>query len=351
MFQRLEPIDTIFSNHFFTIPDYQRGYAWEKRQWDDLLQDLELLPRGKSHFTGTLILQPENGGKATIKLETGSAGVVQSVIDGQQRLTTIVLLLKAIADEMERLGRPERLVQGIRENYLAVKDRNEQVQTRLKLNRDTQEFFYREILGYGPGVGGAQIRSQRLLDSARRYFVAYLHKKADEQGDQYLTWLDGLFDKITQHLTMIVYVVDDELDAGVIFETMNDRGKPLTELEKVKNYLLYLASKLDLPDEHDLGERINRTWRHIFESLMAADLGRVDDEDRLLRAHWLMAYEHDPKKWQQARSIKERLGLQHYQGRHTELLQELRDYLQSLHDATTAFCDIHRPSYPGSFNQ
>ena len=56
-----------------------------------------------------------------------------------------------------------------------------------------------------------------------------------------------LYFKITQHLTVIVYEVANDLDAGVIFETMNDRGRPLTELEKVKNYLLYVCSKLDLP--------------------------------------------------------------------------------------------------------
>jgi len=351
MNQDLKPIGAIFINSFFSIPDYQRGYAWEQRQWDDMLQDLELLPPGKSHFTGTLILQQLDHENETIKLENGSAGVVHSVIDGQQRLTTIVLLLKAISDEMERLGQPERLVQGIRETYLAAKDRNGQIQTRIKLNQDTQSFFYNSTLGYGLKITGPQIRSQRLLDQAKQHFEKYLSDKADHLGKEFSSWLDSMFDKITQHLKLIVYVVDDELDAGVIFETMNDRGKPLTELEKVKNYLLYLASKLDLPEEHDLGQRINSTWKHIFESLMAVGISKVDDEDRLLRAHWLMAYEHDPKKWQQNRSIKDRLSLKNYIGRHNELLKEMRVYLETLHEATTALCDVYGPGHPGAFNQ
>ena len=351
MNQDLVSIGTIFANNFFTIPDYQRGYAWELRQWDDLLQDLELLPVGKSHFTGTLILQTPQGENTTVKLEDGSAGTIRSVIDGQQRLTTIVLILKAIADEMERLDQPARLVQGIRETYLAAKDRNGQIQTRIKLNQDTQEFFYHSTLGYGLSVAGPQIRSQRLLDRAKHHIEGYLRDKKDQLGDTFTDWLDSLFEKITQNLKLIVYIVDDELDAGVIFETMNDRGKPLTELEKVKNYLLYLASKLDLPKDHDLGKRINATWKHIFESLMAAGISKVDDEDRLLRAHWLMAYDHDPKKWQQSRSIKERLNLKNYQGRHVDLLQDMDSYLETLREATTAFCDIYSPGHPGAFNQ
>jgi len=99
---------------FSPIPDCQRGYAREQRQWDDLLQNLELLPPGKSHFTGTLILQPLDNGNRTIKLKNGSAGIVHNVIDGQQRLTTISLLLRGIVAEMVLLNHPERLVQGIK---------------------------------------------------------------------------------------------------------------------------------------------------------------------------------------------------------------------------------------------
>lgn len=57
-------LDEIFANRMFRIPDYQRGYAWEQQQWADLIQDLELLPAGRNHFTGTLVLCPVDGGSA-----------------------------------------------------------------------------------------------------------------------------------------------------------------------------------------------------------------------------------------------------------------------------------------------
>lgn len=58
MIENLHTVSRVFSDRLFRIPDYQRGYAWSRIQWDDLLQDLELLPDGKEHFAGTLILGP-----------------------------------------------------------------------------------------------------------------------------------------------------------------------------------------------------------------------------------------------------------------------------------------------------
>ena len=67
----------------------------------------------------------------------------------------------------------------------------------------------------------------------------------------------------------------------MIFEVTNDRGKPLSELEKVKNYLLYLANKIE--GQHDLADIINSTWTEIFHRLMSAELVSMEDENRLLR--------------------------------------------------------------------
>ena len=49
-------IEELFSGRLFVVPDYQRGYAWESRQWDEFIEDIELLPSGKDHFTGTIVL-------------------------------------------------------------------------------------------------------------------------------------------------------------------------------------------------------------------------------------------------------------------------------------------------------
>lgn len=112
--------------------------------------------------------------------------------------------------------------------------------------------------------------------------------------------------------------------------------------------MLYLGTKLDLP-EHSLHSDVVLAWGAIFRDLMAAGLTETDHEDQLLRAHWLLAYDYQRKNWERSRSIKSRLNLKGYKERHTELLDELRRYVASLSHAAIAYCDIYRPTRPGSF--
>jgi uncharacterized protein with ParB-like and HNH nuclease domain len=231
----VKTIGEIFSNQVFRIPDYQRGYAWEEKQWDDLLEDLELLPDGRSHFTGTLVLRAaDNGGKKILDIK-GLAYSAYDVIDGQQRLTTIVILLKAIYEEMRLVPDFEQLAIGLREQFLYHQDLNRQPFTKLVLNADSQTFFFNNVLDLHPGINGSTISSHERLALARQHFCEYLEKKRGTLGAEFPNWLRATYFKLVHQLTLIVYPVDDELDAGVIFETMNDRGRPLTEMEKVKN--------------------------------------------------------------------------------------------------------------------
>jgi NTP pyrophosphatase (non-canonical NTP hydrolase) len=343
-------IEEVFQGRIFKIPDYQRGYAWERKHWTDLTQDLELLPNGRQHFTGTLVLCQNGQKTGKIFDELGRSYTLYDVIDGQQRLTSVILSLDAISHELHRVGQA-RLAEGLTGMFVQVRDANGQPLTKLTLNRDCQDFFKKDVLNVHPGIEGPAIRSHHLLQSAHDYFERYLADKRMELGEAYPDWLKDLYLKITQGLTVIVYEVADEVDAGVIFETMNDRGKPLSELEKVKNYLLYIASKLDLRAEHNLVHEVNTTWSHIFETLMAAGLGDVTNEDQLLRAHWLMAYDYNPSNWRQSRSIKKRFSLLAYQERHADLLQDLLDYLHTIRNSANAYADIHVPLREGAFNE
>jgi len=344
-------LERVFTGRLFQIPDYQRGYAWEEKQWRDLVEDLELLLEGKDHFMGTLILCPRKEHPSRTPMdEEGRTYVEFYVVDGQQRLTTIVLLLDAIRQEMEQVPTMGRLANGLREIYIAVHDRNGQPMPKLTLNRDSHGFFYNTVLGHKPGVEGPTIRSHRQLAEARAYFAQYLRGKWKELGAAYPDWLEALYAKIAQRLSLIVYPIASEADAGVVFETMNDRGRPITELDKVKNHLLYLASRLDLEVDPHLGEEINTTWTHIFEHLMAAGLGSTQHEDQLLRTHWLMAYDYRENGWAGSRSVKERFSLRGYQDRHAELLRHIQEYLDSLRSAATAYCDVHNPAHGAAFN-
>ncbi len=341
-------IEEIFAGKILKVPDYQRGYAWDERNWDDFLDDLDLLEPGKQHYTGTLVLHSPNGGGQR-RDEEGRSYEVFHVVDGQQRLTTTVLLLDALRREVARIGKA-KLAEGIKKNYISVSDFDYgQPLFKLQLNRDTHDFFVNNVLSDIPSPWGPSIRSQERLVNAKRHFSRYLTARGEELSEGYQGWILDLYNKITSQLRVSLYNVEQSSEVGVIFEVMNNRGKPLSELEKVKNYLLYLSSKLSV-GEHDLGEKINATWTTIFELLM--DSGRVgtSNEDQLLRVHWLIAYDHQRKNWDGSKSVKERFGLKRYKGLHKDLLNDLRRYALSLGDFALAYCDVANPHRSDAFS-
>lgn len=340
--------EKIFKDSFFRVPDYQRGYSWQQLQREELLEDIELLPENKPHYTGTLVLYSSNGTGKIIDKQ-GDSYELLDIVDGQQRLTTIVVLLDVVRRNLEELGEND-LAKGLKERYIAVEDCNRVLMPKLTLNKDCHKFFIDVMLDVEGSLAGPTIRSHKNLQDAWEQFRDYLKKKKSELGEKFASWLISFRNKICQHLVFTVYTVQEAIDVGIIFEVMNNRGLKITELEKVKNYLLYLSSKLELRPDHDLGGLINTTWTHILESLMASKLGSTDNEDQLLRMHWLMGYDYETKKWKGSKSIKNEFHLRDYISRHEELLGDLKEYINTLRDTTTAYCDICNPLHTNSFN-
>lgn len=336
MEDQVKSLSELFQNRIFRVPDYQRGYAWEEEHWNDLMEDLECLPAGKEHFTGTLILHDQQKPETDKNLERHH---VFHVVDGQQRLTTLVILTLVIAELLAE-DQPE-LTKTIRATYGQGIDQYDAPFPKLRLNPDCDDYFQREIVTRAGHPGGPEIQSHHRLYDAREFFrrrLSALEVPAMRQ----------LYCKATQDLKFLRYEVKDAADVGVIFEVTNDRGKPLSELEKVKNYLLYLCSKLEVPSV-ELADRINKVWARIFEKLMSARLPSHEDENRFLRATWLMAYHHEPKKWKGCKSVKEAFSLRVHMGQHIELRDRISEYLDRLEGALPGFCDVYRPGHSDAF--
>lgn len=345
-------VEKLFSGRLLRVPDYQRGYAWDKKNWTDFLEDLDLLPRGKHHYTGTVVLdrvtKPPEGEapEPSVWDQSGFGYEVFNIVDGQQRMTTVVLLLDAIRRELARDPAHKSLAQGTTAAYVRVPSAAGEWLHKLELNADSNKFWVNSVLADAPGPEPALNASQKRLAAAKAHFAAYLTQQREARGDAYTDWLLGLRTKITSNLVFVPYEVSTSAEVGVIFEVMNDRGKQLTELEKAKNYLLYLSSKLDLPP-HSLADTVNTTWAEVFGRLMAAGLSESRFEDQLLRAHWLMAYDSDRRSWDGTASVKRLLGLRGYDGRHPVLLADAIAYVRSLGSASLAYSEILSPF--GSF--
>jgi len=263
--KNLPTLQELFNHNIFKVPDYQRGYSWENRHREDLLEDLELI-REKHHYTGTIVIK-EKGKREGL----GKTFQIYDIVDGQQRFTSLIILLNSIANEMEDLKSEtsHEIGDTIKKTYIKEKSIEGPSIYKLELDDDNNSYFRDAIIENKKGIE-QRIESHKRLADAKKQFTSYLVSKRYENlpqlsDEEYFQFLNRLLNKISQSLIFTLYEVEDDAEVGVIFEVMNDRGKPLSELEKVKNYLIYLTGRVsEGPDAEDLVKRINESWKIIL---------------------------------------------------------------------------------------
>lgn len=91
---RTEHVESLLLDGVFDIPEYQRSYSWEERQLDELIDDLRYLPEDRTHFFGNVILDKKDEPYETV---SGRRLDAYQVVDGQQRLTSTLILLDVIS--------------------------------------------------------------------------------------------------------------------------------------------------------------------------------------------------------------------------------------------------------------
>ena len=342
-------LQQLFNNRIFQVPDYQRGYSWEEQQVAEFLDDLRQVDSANlnyRHYTGTIVLcrLPDKE-----EDDEGRSYEVWDIVDGQQRLTTVVLLLNEVSRALSGYPNCDALAKGIARDYVRT-SRDGLPLYKMRLNKSTDPFFRSAVLLETPNVAGPPIASAQRLWNAKKQIADYL---AAAEGDttRREQWLRELRSNITGRLHFNLYEVEDAAAVGTIFEVMNDRGKPLTDLEKVKNYLLHAVSPLDVSQDSkdDFIESVKNAWADILEHLMVAGLSSPADEDRLLRAHWLMQYDPQSRNWNGSKSIKDKFDFRNYRGQSIRLLGELRQYIDGLQRASVCYCDALRPDRNDSF--
>lgn len=283
-------VKDVFTNVLFRVPDYQRGYSWDKEQLDDIWEDLENLRQAKEHYTG-LITVTDFENQETTWTDFKS----QYVIDGQQRITTIVILLKTLIDRAQELGMEEigtKPIKDIVQKYLyKEKSNNSSIKVTIfgySSDVHSDEYLKSVILGIKdyPTESVKTAYTQR-LHYARKYFEEKI--RSYNEGS-----ITNLFDIISNKLVFNLYNVSSDKEVAMIFESMNNRGKKLSVLELLKNRLMYLSEKLLIEEEEriELKEKVKKAWTVIYEWLGKDELL---DDDEFLRVHWIMYYKYDRK--------------------------------------------------------
>ena len=258
----------LLGDSLFEIPIYQRGYAWEEENLRDLWDDLYYLGDRKTHYFGTILLKKPD--------KTTEAGMRDfdhfEVIDGQQRLTTTLILLRELISQVKEFADREMSSQAskLEEDYIVYQDHY-----KLTIGGEDKSFFRDSILA-GQSTIRAKTRAQKRLREAQIFFRDQFHRQRERQGlDEYLKFLIKLKKRI-DGLEVMLYIVPSNAEAVRMFETVNDRGRPLTALEKTKSILMY-ASYLVVDDPQTLDtllSELNDDFSEIYRCF-------VDIEERL----------------------------------------------------------------------
>ena len=309
-----KPLNSLFKEKLFRIPDYQRGYAWGREQLDAFWDDLINLPVGRSHYTGVLTLNEIPSAKVQqddkeFWLVDDHSYKLYHIVDGQQRLTTFTLFLQAFIELLRSL--PENEGQADDAIYLTDTLSIAAVERRfLFLVKPPGKAFRTYKFGYtvddpsdkymryrilGEEGAGTVLETYYTLNlsNGKRYFEKQLRAWHEKEGS---SGLQDIYRTLTKRFLFNEYIIKDEFDVFVAFETMNNRGKTLSDLELLKNRLIYLTTlyadaELDLAERSDLRNLINGAWKEVYFQLGRNKSKPLNDDD-FLRAHWMMYFKY-----------------------------------------------------------
>ncbi len=236
-------IKEIFQAEGYSIPNYQRDYAWKDKNfrdlWEDLEEAIEYNKKGQGHFIGTMVVAKNEDNKK-----------LYDIIDGQQRTTTIFMLLHVLANEQNEKDKQET------RKYLYQKG-----ELKLEVAPQNQSFF------------------KALLEAVEKGNISHCEKDADTEGKQNLfEVLKAILDKVSklnkeeanerlEVLLEMVLMRLEERDPGRAirtFQSVNDRGVPLLLLDKLKSLFIYYSNTF-CDGKRGLDQFINDHFGEIFK--------------------------------------------------------------------------------------
>lgn len=275
-------IESLLDGSYFHIPRFQRPYSWDDDNINDFWNDL-ITNKDEEYFIGSMVVYKRG------KQQYG-------VVDGQQRLTTITILLCVLRDEYAILNRRD-LAEGLHQ-LIERKDRDSKKEYVLK-TETSFPYFQENIQKFGPADLKVKARAEEInLTNAHLLFSrlvkgALVAVESDptildaDKNEVKLSKITGIRDTLL-NLNLIFVTLDSEDDAYLIFETLNTRGKDLSLSDLVKNHFTkHLKAKGDV-------DVAKIKWAEILETIhnSSADIST----DTFIYHFWASRYEALPLK-------------------------------------------------------
>lgn len=304
------------------IPIYQRPYTWGDTQWKNFWEDVFYHTPKQKYFFGTILIKEgkKKGDFAQF-----------DIVDGQQRVTTISIFIYELLKRLQEHD-PKRNLKIKRDKYIEYEDNY-----KFRVNALDNEFFQTYILKDDDDNAKFQTPAQRRLFSAKKYFQERLQDCAVKQLEKMLEMLE--------RSEILVYSVSNSAEATLIFETTNDRGKPLTNLEKVKSFLMYRSYLSGGKNPTDIIDRIQKRFGDMYQVLerikpLFTQRGIKEvEEDQICQYHFIAEGQWETKSEYQnyLNTMKDELNILWHDGKHKEIMAYIENYTKSLKETFEVF--------------
>ena len=247
-------LDGLFYRRLFRIPDYQRSYSWGNKHRQDLFDDIERIAGfndDRSHFMSTVV------GLRRIKRMIGTDEYqLVDIVDGQQRLTTLIVLLKAIA--MNVVDPEERSVRDDIDSLLLKND--DATLLLLQTNQDGSSLFANYLrTGNHPAVQYAKSFADRNILQCMtdcEQFVGEWRGNGRSTAD--------LVSLMKNKLTFILHEINEEALVYSVFEVLNSRGLDVSWFDRLKNMLMGVVFEHTAESDNEAIKEIHELWATIY---------------------------------------------------------------------------------------
>lgn len=246
----------LFQGRLFRIPQYQRSYSWHRKQRQDLFSDIQrVYDRGAdwSHFMATVV-----GLRRKVETIGTTAHQFIDIVDGQQRITTLILLLKAIAVAIDSSDTVDARVRDELNDSL-IKD-DDATLLLLQTNHDSSDYFANYLIrGTHP--------SSRDAETVADYELLAAMEECEQFVTRWQTADNSLVELVTllkNRLTFILHEISDESLVYTVFEVLNSRGLDVSWFDRLKSMLMAVVFDR-AGNKYEIIDTVHSLWTQIFD--------------------------------------------------------------------------------------
>ncbi len=272
----------------YVVPRFQREYSWTEEQlselWNDIISNIKVDKEEnythEEYFIGSLVLVGDD------------KSVSQQIVDGQQRLTTLTILLSSLCQRFKELNKAN-IAQAIYENYIAGKDDDGEYYFKLE-NESPKPFFQTKIQHIDKETKESpQTEEEKTLWNSYEILSSYLSKDNLTQKfpdlnlnneSVYENLLKSIREQVVKYLKVIFITVGEEDEAYTIFETLNARGMNLSFVDLIKNTIFK-----DLKNKHP-DDKAKTKWRNLRDRIVSRST--VGGLEAFIRHWWISRYSY-----------------------------------------------------------